>query len=92
MIWLITVCLSAISKRLVDYPNLWAYCRELYQLERNWCNIDHVKQLYYAGLPELNPGGIIPVGPKIDFEQAHDRESDKFSEIGNLLADCLATQ
>lgn len=61
-------------KRLIDYPHLWAYCRELYQQEREWCSIEHVKQLYYAGLPELNPGGIVPAGPQIDFEQAHRRK------------------
>ncbi|NEQ51143.1 MAG: glutathione S-transferase family protein [Leptolyngbya sp. SIO3F4] len=60
-------------KRLVDYPNLWAFCRELYQKETEWCNIDHVKQLYYGGLPELNPSGIVPIGPGIDFNRAHDR-------------------
>ena len=54
-------------KRLVDYPNLWAYCRELYQLEPDWCSADHVKRLYYAGLPELNPSGIVPAGPAIDY-------------------------
>ena len=61
-------------KRLVDYPNLWAFCRELYQLEREWCNIEHVKRLYYAGLPELNPSGIVPIGPAVDFDLPRDRE------------------
>ena len=60
-------------QRLIDYPNLWDYCCELYQLERDWCNIDHVKQLYYSGLPELNPSRIVPAGPEIDFDQAHSR-------------------
>ncbi|MEO0947328.1 MAG: glutathione S-transferase family protein [Cyanobacteria bacterium J06641_5] len=62
-------------KRLVDYPNLWNYCRELYQLSgiRGWCNEDHVKQLYYAGLPELNPSCIVPAGPAINFNQPHTR-------------------
>lgn len=52
-------------QRLLDYPNLWAFCRELYQLEKDWCSIEHVKQLYYAGLPELNPSRIVPAGPEI---------------------------
>jgi len=56
-------------KRLVDYPHLWNYCRDLYQQPgvRQWCNPEHVKQLYYAGLRELNPSGIVPVGPEIDY-------------------------
>ncbi|MGJ3247357.1 MAG: glutathione S-transferase family protein [Elainellaceae cyanobacterium] len=63
-------------KRLVDYPNLWNYCRELYQHPgiREWCSIEHVKQLYYAGLPELNPSGIVPVGPDIDYAKPHTRD------------------
>jgi glutathionyl-hydroquinone reductase len=57
-------------KRLVDFPNLWAYCRQLYQYPtvRSVCNIDHVKRLYYSGLPELNPSRLVPVGPEINFE------------------------
>lgn len=63
-------------KRLVDFPNLWNYCRELYQHPevKSVCNIDHVKQLYYAGLPELNPPRIVPIGPQIDFERPHTRQ------------------
>lgn len=56
-------------RRLVDYPNLWNYCRELYQYPtvQEVCSVDHVKRLYYAGLPELNPTGIVPQGPDINF-------------------------
>jgi glutathionyl-hydroquinone reductase len=56
-------------KRLVDFPKLWNYCLELYQYPgaQSVCSIDHVKRLYYAGLPELNPSRIIPTGPEIDF-------------------------
>ncbi|WP_008310317.1 glutathione S-transferase family protein [Leptolyngbya sp. PCC 6406] len=63
-------------KRLVDFPNLWAYCRDLYQQPgvAEWCSTEHVKQLYYAGLPELNPSGIVPTGPEIDYGLAHGRD------------------
>lgn len=56
-------------KCLVDFPNLWNYCRELYQHAeaQSVCSIDHVKRLYYAGLPELNPSRIVPKGPAIAF-------------------------
>lgn len=66
-------------KRLVDFPNLWNYCRDLYQYPgvASVCNADHVKQLYYAGLPELNPSLIVPAGPQIDYEAPHNR--DRFS-------------
>jgi glutathionyl-hydroquinone reductase len=63
-------------KRLVDFPHLWGYCRELYQYEgvRSMCSVDHVKRLYYAGLPELNPGRIVPKGPKMNFDLPHGRD------------------
>lgn len=52
-------------KRLVDFPHLWSYCRRLYEYEdvKSVCSVDHVKRLYYAGLPELNPSRIVPIGP-----------------------------
>ncbi|MGK7958334.1 MAG: glutathione S-transferase family protein [Crocosphaera sp.] len=64
-------------KRLVDYPNLWGYCRDLYQYPgvRDVCSLSHVKQLYYEGLREINPNGIIPVGPLLDFDQPLERNS-----------------
>lgn len=57
-------------KRLVDFPNLWRYCRKLYQYPdvASVCSIDHVKRLYYAGIPELNPSRIVPLGPQIQFD------------------------
>lgn len=63
-------------KRLVDYPNLWGYCRDLYQQPgvQEWCSIDHVKQIYYRGLPELNPNRIMPQGPIIQFDAPHQRD------------------
>ena len=56
--------------RLIDYPNLWAYTRELYQ----WpgiaatVNLMHIKRHYYMSHRHINPTGIVPVGPVIDFE------------------------
>jgi glutathionyl-hydroquinone reductase len=62
-------------KRLVDFSNLWDYCRELYQYPgvQSVCDIDHVKCLYYAGLPELNPTRIVPLGPVVDFRLPYSR-------------------
>ncbi len=62
-------------RRLVDYPNLWNYLKDLYQQPKvkEVCNLDHIKRLYYQGLPQLNPTQIIPVGPIIDFDTPHDR-------------------
>jgi glutathionyl-hydroquinone reductase len=62
-------------QRLVDFPHLWDYCRALYQYfdVRSVCDIDHVKRLYYAGLPELNPARIVPIGPAVDFNLSYSR-------------------
>ena len=69
-------------KRLVDYPALWAYCRDLYQQPGvdEVCDLNHVKRLYYAGLPELNPSGVVPVGPNIDFRERAVRQVNLSSQ------------
>jgi len=60
---------------LIDYPNLWNDLRDLYQQPgvKQMCNADHVKQLDYAGLPEINLNRIVPKGPEINFDLPHDR-------------------
>jgi len=57
-------------KRLVEFPHLWRYCRELYHYPgvAAVSRVDHVKRLYYEGLPELNPSRIVPAGPAIAFD------------------------
>lgn len=63
------------KRRIVDYPNLWGYTRELYQFPgvAETVRLDHIKSHYYASHRELNPTGIVPVGPDIDFTQPHGR-------------------
>lgn len=62
-------------RRLVDYPALWAYTRELYQWPgvAETVNMDHIKTHYYASHREINPTGIVPLGPEIDFTAPHGR-------------------
>ncbi|HEX2527108.1 MAG TPA: glutathione S-transferase family protein [Geminicoccus sp.] len=57
-------------RRLVDYPCLWAYTRRLYQTEavRRTTNLMHAKRHYYESHRTINPTGIVPVGPDIDFD------------------------
>lgn len=57
------------KRRLVDYPNLWDYTRELYQLPgiAETVNLEHIKTHYYASHLFINPTGIIPKGPEINF-------------------------
>lgn len=56
-------------RRLVDYPNLWDYTRALYQYPgvAATINLDHIKQHYYRSHATINPNGIVPVGPELDF-------------------------
>jgi putative glutathione S-transferase len=63
------------KKRLMDYPNLWAYTRELYQVPgvAETVNMDHIKYHYFASHHTINPTGIVPKGPEIDFMSAHGR-------------------
>ncbi len=63
------------KRRLVDYPNLWSYTRELYQMPgvAETVNLHHIKQHYYGSHKTVNPTGIVPKGPNIDFAEPHDR-------------------
>lgn len=64
-------------QRLNDFPNLWAYTRELYQVPgvSETVNMDHIKYHYFASHQSINPTGIVPKGPIIDYWQPHGRES-----------------
>jgi putative glutathione S-transferase len=62
-------------QRLVDYPNLWSYTRELYQVPgvSETVNMDHIKLHYYRSHRGINPTGIVPKGPQVDFSAPHGR-------------------
>jgi len=62
-------------RRIVDYRNLWAYTRDIYQ----WpgvaatVNFMHIKRHYYMSHRRINPSGIVPVGPTLDFDTPAER-------------------
>jgi putative glutathione S-transferase len=62
-------------KRIVDYPKLWAYTRELFQ----WAGVaetvhfDHIVRHYHYSQDTINPHRIIPINPEIDWYAAHNR-------------------
>lgn len=62
-------------RRIIDYPNLWGYTRELYQIPKiaDTVHFDHIKGHYYQSHDRVNPTRIVPVGPEIDFNQPHSR-------------------
>lgn len=72
--------------RLVDYPNLWAFTREIYQLPgvKETVRFDHIKNHYYQSHESVNPTRIVPKGPIVDFESAHDR--DRFAGAAGVEA------
>ncbi|RKF14665.1 glutathione S-transferase family protein [Roseovarius spongiae] len=61
--------------RIVDYPNLWSYLRELYQWEgvAQTVHFDHIVQHYYYSHDTINPHRIVPVGPVMDLTAPHGR-------------------
>lgn len=63
-------------RRIVDYPNLSNWLRELYQWPGVVETVDftHIKSHYYASHATINPTGIIPKGPQQDLNRAHDRQ------------------
>ena len=62
-------------RRLMDYPNLWAYTREIYQMPgvADTVDLDVYKRGYYSKSPQRNPSGIVPLGPLIDPTIPHGR-------------------
>jgi putative glutathione S-transferase len=62
-------------RRVADYPNLWNYLRDLYQVPgiAETVSIDQIKRHYYGSQRQVNPTGIVPIGPLIDFDAPHDR-------------------
>jgi len=62
-------------RRIVDYKNLQGYLQDLYQLPdiAGTVNFDHIKRHYYVTHRDINPTGIVPLGPELDLAQPHDR-------------------
>jgi len=62
-------------RRLVDYPNLWGYARDLYARPafRTTTHLDQIRRHYFTTHPHLNPSRIIPVAPDADWDAPTDR-------------------
>jgi len=62
-------------RRIIDYPNLSNYLRDLYQTPgvAETVSLDHIKRHYYGSHRNVNPTGIVPIGPALDFDLPHDR-------------------
>ncbi|MBM4132547.1 MAG: glutathione S-transferase family protein [Nitrospira sp.] len=62
-------------RRILDYPNLFGYLRDLYQTDgiAETVNFDHIKRHYYVTHDDINPTRIVPIGPDQDLRAPHDR-------------------
>ena len=62
-------------RRIVDYPNIWAYTRELYQRPgvAETLDLDHITAHYYYSHDMINPTRVVPVGPDLDWNAPHGR-------------------
>ncbi|MFL0804054.1 MAG: glutathione S-transferase family protein [Agarilytica sp.] len=67
------------KQRIEDYPNISHYLRELYQWPgvADTVNFHHIKQHYYASHTMINPTGIVPIGPEIDYSSEHNRDKER---------------
>ena len=57
-------------RRIIDYPRLWAFARRIYQIPqiKGTVSFAHIKRHYYGSHRTINPTGIIPVGPQMDWD------------------------
>lgn len=64
------------QRRIADYPHLSDYLRDIYQMAgvAGTVRIDHIKRHYYATHPEINPTGIVPLGPELDLDRPPRRD------------------
>jgi putative glutathione S-transferase len=62
-------------RRIVDYPNLYGYLRDLYQIDgiAETVDFDQIKRHYYYTHDDINPTRIVPIGPLMDLTSPHDR-------------------
>ncbi len=62
-------------RRIVDYPNIWGYLRELYQWNgvAETVNFDHITRHYHYSHDTINPNRIVPIGPELDLMSPHGR-------------------
>ena len=63
-------------RRIVDYPNLSGYLKDLYQQDgiAETVDFDHIKRHYYMTHDDINPTRVVPLGPEQDFHLPHGRE------------------
>lgn len=63
------------KRKLIEYPNLWGYTRDIYNLEGIPGTVDreHIVKNYYMSMVQINPTRIVPIGPDLDLSPPQDR-------------------
>lgn len=63
-------------RRIADYPNLYGYLRDLYQIDgiAETVDFDQIKRHYYVTHDDINPTRIVPIGPIMDLDAPHGRD------------------
>jgi glutathionyl-hydroquinone reductase len=64
-------------RKLVEYPNLWPYARDLYQWPGigETVDLDEIRSHYYRTHPMINPSGLVAVAPAASFQEPHERQA-----------------
>eukprot|EP01080_Neovahlkampfia_damariscottae_P000951 gene951-9858_t len=64
------------KKHVYEYPNIWGYCREIFNMKgiQETLDLEETKKHYYTSHPEYNPFGVIPLGPNVDFTYNNERD------------------
>ncbi|KAL0910235.1 hypothetical protein M5K25_021195 [Dendrobium thyrsiflorum] len=74
--WVYSVHFKCNKKLLREYPNLFNYTKDIYQIPgiSSTVNMEHIKKHYYGSHPSINPHGVIPIGSSTDYSASHDRD------------------
>lgn len=73
-------------RRIVEYHNLWAFTRDLYQHPSvaKTVNFDHISRHYHQSHETINLHGIVPIGPDLDWTEPHRREKTPTARSAEL--------
>ncbi|WP_308915393.1 glutathione S-transferase family protein [Jannaschia sp. LMIT008] len=71
-------------RKLIEYPRLWAYARELYGVPgvAGTCDFGHISRHYHYSHESINPYRIVPIGPEPDWTEPHGRGDSVFAYRG----------
>ena len=68
------------KKHVYEYPNLWGWARDMYQTPgvKDTCNMEQIKEHYYTSHESIHPRRYVPIGPTVDFDEPHGRDTKDY--------------